>query len=60
MVTKMKMFGFMPTGTKNSQQQKQHAVSENSLTKATSSNFNMKNMASLMKVTNTGCKSCRG
>ena len=69
MVTKMKMFGFMPTGTNSSAIQSTRTImggatrtttTKANLTHSSSSNFNMKNLASIMNVKNTGCKSCRG
>ena len=64
MVTKMKMFGFMPTGVNAAariQSAKAKPISASASASASaSSNFNMKNLASIMNVKNTGCKSCRG
>lgn len=57
MVTKMKMFGFLPTPTNAAANVKSNANASNA---KSTSNFNMKNLASIMKVKNTGCKSCRG
>lgn len=62
MVTKMKMFGFMPPRANASKSNANaNAVKANPTTSSSSSsNFNMKNLASTMNLKNTGCKSCRG
>ena len=57
MVTKMKMFGFMPNGSNATNT---NAVAVKAKQTSSSSNFNMKNLASIMNVKSTGCKSCRG
>jgi hypothetical protein len=57
MVTKMKMFGFMPNGSNATNT---NAVAAKAKQTSSSSNFNMKNLASIMNVKSTGCKSCRG
>jgi hypothetical protein len=41
---------------KNKEQKSSHPSSSSS----SSSQFNMKNLAAIMKIQNTGCKSCRG
>jgi hypothetical protein len=62
MVTKMKMFGFMhgfmQNGSANNSANTANAVAAKA--KQSSSNFNMKNLASIMNAKSTGCKSCRG
>jgi hypothetical protein len=67
MVTKMKMFGFFDDSQVKNQQVKNQQVKnqvknkeQKSSTPSSSSQFNMKNLASIMKIQNTGCKSCRG
>ncbi len=65
MVTKMKMFGFMPPRVNSASIQSSTTTTTTTTIKAnpthsSSSNFNMKNLASIMNVKNTGCKSCRG
>ena len=56
MVTKMKMFGFFDHSQVNNQvKNKEQKSSPPSF-----SQFNMKNLAAIMKTQNTGCKSCRG
>ena len=60
MVTKMKMFGFMPPRANSASIQSSTTTTKANLTHSSSSNFNMKNLASIMNVKNTGCKSCRG
>lgn len=59
MVTKMKMFGFMPNGS-NANNNVNTSNNNAAKAKQSSSNFNMKNLASIMNVKSTGCKSCRG
>lgn len=59
MVTKMKMFGFMPNGF-NASNNNAVAVAAKAKQTSSSSNFNMKNLASIMNIKSTGCKSCRG
>jgi hypothetical protein len=57
MVTKMKMFGFFhDSQVKNHQVKNKEQISS----PISSSQFNMKNLAAIMKIQNTGCKSCRG
>ena len=58
MVTKMKMFGFMQNGSANNSANTANVVA--SKAKQSSSNFNMKNLASIINAKSTGCKSCRG
>ena len=72
MVTKMKMFGFLNNDQVKNQQVKNQQVknqqvknkeqisSPPSSSSSSSSQFNMKNLAAIMKIQNTGCKSCRG
>ena len=71
MVTKMKMFGvFDDSQVKNQQVKNQvnHQVKNkeqkssppSSSSSSFASQFNMKNLAAIMKIQNTGCKSCRG
>jgi len=61
MVTKMKMFGFVPPRANSAAVQSSTTTTKAKLTHSPpSSNFNMKNLASIMNVKNTGCKSCRG
>ena len=58
MVTKMKMFGFFDHSQVKNQQFKNKE--QKSFPPSSSSQFNMKNLAAIMKIQNTGCKSCRG
>jgi len=62
MVTKMKMFGFFHDSQVKNHQVKNHQVKnkEQISSPISSSQFNMKNLAAIMKIQNTGCKSCRG
>ena len=69
MVTKMKMFGFLNNVQVNNLQVKNQQVKNkeqkssppsSSSSSSSSSQFNMKNLAAIMKIQNTGCKSCRG
>ena len=68
MVTKMKMFGFFDhsqvnnqvNNQVNSQVKKQVKNKEQKSSPPSFSQFNMKNLAAIMKTQNTGCKSCRG
>ena len=61
MVTKMKMFGvFDHSQVKNQVKNKEQKYSPPSSSSSSSSQFNMKNLAAIMKIQNTGCKSCRG
>ena len=61
MVTKMKMFGFLNNDqVKNQQVNHQVKNKEQISSPNSSSQFNMKNLAAIMKIQNTGCKSCRG
>ena len=72
MITKMKMFGFLNNDQVKNQQVKNQQVknqqvknkeqksSPPSSSSSSSSQFNMKNLAAIMKIQNTGCKSCRG
>ena len=61
MVTKMKMFGFLDSRQNNNQKtnnvvQGQDQIKKNQF-RSVSSQFNL---ASIMKMQSTGCKSCRG
>ena len=68
MVTKMKMFGFLDHSQVKNQVNSQVNSQVNNQVKnkgqksspPTSSQFNMRNLAAIMKTQNTGCKSCRG
>jgi hypothetical protein len=63
MVTKMKMFGFFDHSQVNKQvnnQDKNKEQKSSPPSSSSSSQFNMKNLAAIMKIQNTGCKSCRG
>ena len=64
MVTKMKMFGFFDDSQVKNQQVKNQQVKNkeqiSSPPSSSSSHFNIKNLAAIMKIQNTGCKSCRG
>lgn len=53
---KMKMFGFMPPPPAKTKV----ASSGGSGVASAGKMFNMKNLASIMKVKSTGCKSCGG
>ncbi len=55
MVTKMKMFGFIQQSQVNNQVKNKE---QQTTLSSSSSKFNMKNLASIMKIQNTGCKSC--
>jgi hypothetical protein len=56
MVTKMRMFGFLDHSQDNSQVKNQEQKSP----PPSYSQFNMRNLAAMMKTQNAGCKSCRG
>lgn len=60
-VTKMKMFGFLNNNQFNNQNQSQNQSQNEQVKKnqfrSISSQFNL---ASIMKMQSTGCKSCRG
>jgi hypothetical protein len=60
MVTKMKMFGFLNNDQVKNQQVSHQVKNKEQISSPTSSQFNMKNLAAIMKIQNTGCKSCRG
>jgi hypothetical protein len=67
MITKMKMFGFLNNDQVKNQQVKNQQVKNQQVknkeqisSPPSSSQFNMKNLAAIMKIQNTGCKSCRG
>jgi hypothetical protein len=68
MVTKMKMFGFLNNDQVKNQQVNHQVKNKeqissppsSSSSSSSSSQFNMKNLAAIMKIQNTGCKSCRG
>jgi hypothetical protein len=61
MVTKMKMFGFLNNDQVKNQQVNHQVKNKEQISSPTSSSqFNMKNLAAIMKIQNTGCKSCRG
>lgn len=57
MVTKMKMFGVLSNDQIKNSQLSQVRKSVVSFTPSAASQFNM---ASIMKMQSTGCKSCRG
>lgn len=61
MVTKMKMFGFLDNNSQNNNQTNNQVQDQVQIKKkqfrSTSSQFNL---ASIMKMQSTGCKSCRG
>ena len=59
----MKMFGFLNNDQVKNQVKNKEQISSppsSSSSSSSSSQFNMKNLASIMKIQNTGCKSCRG
>ena len=60
MVTKMKMFGFLNNDQVKNQVKNKEQISSPPSSSSSSSQFNMKNLAAIMKIQNTGCKSCRG
>ena len=56
---KMKMFGFMPPAPAKTKVVSSGSGSGSGVASA-GKMFNMKNLASIMKVKSTGCKSCGG
>jgi len=54
-MVKMKMFGFMPPAPA-----KIKVASSGSGVASAGKMFNLKNLASIMKIKSTGCKSCGG
>ena len=56
----MKMFGFLNNDQVKNQVKNKEQISSPPSSSSSSSQFNMKNLASIMKIQNTGCKSCRG
>ncbi len=59
MVTKIKMFGFLSNNQFNNQNQNQNEQIKNSQFRSVSMSSQF-NLASIMKLQSTGCKSCRG
>jgi hypothetical protein len=60
MVTKMKMFGFLDHSQVKNQVNRQVKNQEQKSSPPSSSQFNMRNLAAMMKTQNAGCNSCRG
>ena len=56
---KMKMFGFMPPAPAKTKVVSSGSGSGSGVASA-GKMFNMKNLASIMKIKSTGCKSCGG
>lgn len=57
MVTKMKMFGFLDNNSQSNNQTNNVVQVKKNQFKSAASQFNL---ASIMKMQSTGCKSCRG